>query len=97
MLLLEGHISDFTCARYYFLYVEFSDVYVNQSLAGQTISVNDCQVPLAMKTCVPFNIINHLQENEAKIKLEHQNLTSQIFPMCLEIPLRAVVCICGFY
>jgi hypothetical protein len=25
--------------RYYFLYVEFSDFYVNQSLAGQTILV----------------------------------------------------------
>jgi hypothetical protein len=31
-----------------------------------------------MKTCVLFNIINHRQENEAKIKLKHQNLTSQI-------------------
>jgi hypothetical protein len=28
MLLLEGYISDFTCPRYYFLYVEFSDFYV---------------------------------------------------------------------
>jgi hypothetical protein len=37
MLLLEGHISNFTCAGYYFIYVEFSDFYVNQSLAGQTI------------------------------------------------------------
>jgi hypothetical protein len=36
MLLLEGYISNFTCARYYFLEVEFSDFYVNQSLAGQT-------------------------------------------------------------
>jgi hypothetical protein len=38
MLLLEGYISNFTCARYYFLYVEFSDFYVNQSLAGQTLA-----------------------------------------------------------
>jgi hypothetical protein len=37
MLLLEGYISNFTCASYSFLYVEFSDFYVNQSLAGQTI------------------------------------------------------------
>jgi hypothetical protein len=37
MLLLEGNISNFTCARYYFFYVELSDFYVNQSLAGQTI------------------------------------------------------------
>jgi hypothetical protein len=37
MLLLEGYISNFTCAIYSFLYVEFSDFYVNQSLAGQTI------------------------------------------------------------
>jgi hypothetical protein len=37
MLLLEGYNSNFTCARYYFLYVEFSDFYVNQSLAGQTM------------------------------------------------------------
>jgi hypothetical protein len=37
MLLIEGYISNFTCARYYFLYVEFSDFYVNQSLAGQTV------------------------------------------------------------
>jgi hypothetical protein len=40
MLLLEGYISNFTCARYYFLYVEFCDFYVNQSLAGQTILSN---------------------------------------------------------
>jgi hypothetical protein len=39
MLLLEGHISNFTRARYYFLCVEFSDFYVNQSLAGQTITL----------------------------------------------------------
>jgi hypothetical protein len=39
MSLLEGYISDFTYARYYFLYVEFSDFYVNQSLTGQTIPV----------------------------------------------------------
>jgi hypothetical protein len=46
MLLLEGYISNFTCARYYFLYVEFSvcmcvcvGVYVNQSLAGQTLPI----------------------------------------------------------
>jgi hypothetical protein len=37
MLMLEGYISNFTCVKYYFLYVEFSDSYVNQSLAGQTI------------------------------------------------------------
>jgi hypothetical protein len=37
MLLLEGYISNFTCAGYDFLYVEFSDFYVNQSLAEQTI------------------------------------------------------------
>jgi hypothetical protein len=37
MLLLEGYISNFTRARYYFLCVEFSDFYVNQSLTGQTI------------------------------------------------------------
>jgi hypothetical protein len=37
MLLLERYISNFTCARYSFLYVEFSDFYANQSLAGQTL------------------------------------------------------------
>jgi hypothetical protein len=37
MLLLEGYISNFMCAEYYFLYVEFSDFYVNQSPAGQTL------------------------------------------------------------
>jgi hypothetical protein len=37
MLLLEGYISNFTRARYYFLCAEFSDFYVNQSLTGQTI------------------------------------------------------------
>jgi hypothetical protein len=36
MLQIERYTSNFTCARYYFLYVEFSDFYVNQSLAGQT-------------------------------------------------------------
>jgi hypothetical protein len=40
MLLLEGYILNFTCARYYFLYVEFSGFYVNQSLAGQTLLHN---------------------------------------------------------
>jgi hypothetical protein len=44
MLLLEGYtrISNFTCARYYFLCVEFSGFYVNivnQSLTGQTLPV----------------------------------------------------------
>jgi hypothetical protein len=37
MLLLEEYISNFTCASYTFLYGEFSDFYVNQFLAGQTI------------------------------------------------------------
>jgi hypothetical protein len=38
MLLLEGYTYfNFTCAKYYFLYVEFSGFYVNQSLAGQTL------------------------------------------------------------
>jgi hypothetical protein len=37
MLLLEGYISNFPCARYYFLYVEFGGFYVNQSLTGQTL------------------------------------------------------------
>jgi hypothetical protein len=37
MLLLEGYISNFMCPSYSLLYVEFSDFYVNQSLAGQTV------------------------------------------------------------
>jgi hypothetical protein len=41
MLLLEGYISNFTRARYYFLCVECSDFYVNQSLTGQTIVIYD--------------------------------------------------------
>jgi hypothetical protein len=41
MLLREGYISNFTRARYYFLCVEFSDFYVNQSLTGQTIHGSD--------------------------------------------------------
>jgi hypothetical protein len=36
MLLLEGYILNFTYYSDYFLYVKFSDFYVNQSLAGQT-------------------------------------------------------------
>jgi hypothetical protein len=36
-----------------------------------------------MKTCALFNTTNHRQENKAKIKLKHQNLTSQILPVCL--------------
>jgi hypothetical protein len=39
MLRFKGYISNFTCASYYFLYVEFGDFYVNQFLAGQTIPV----------------------------------------------------------
>jgi hypothetical protein len=57
MLLLEGYISNFTRARYYFLRVEFSDFYVNQSLAGQTIPY------LSSKTlhvlCQPKNVGRH--------------------------------------
>jgi hypothetical protein len=52
MLLLERYISNFTCARYYFLYVEFSDFYVNQSLAGQTIPT--CRRPFCAKTFEDF-------------------------------------------
>jgi hypothetical protein len=39
MLLLEGYKFQILRAlgMYYFFYVEFSDFYVNQSLAGQTI------------------------------------------------------------
>jgi hypothetical protein len=40
MLVLEGYISNFTCASYTFLYGEFSDFYVNQFLAGQTIHIS---------------------------------------------------------
>jgi hypothetical protein len=47
MLLLEGYISNFTRARYYFLCVEFSDFYVNQSLTGQTI-------PMLLRYCHPY-------------------------------------------
>jgi hypothetical protein len=49
MLLLEGYISNFTCAWYYFLYVEFSHFYVNQPLAGQTIPTVDGQIKLEQK------------------------------------------------
>jgi hypothetical protein len=38
-----------------------------------------------MKTCVLFNTTNHRQEQKAKIKLTHQNLTSQILPVCLTL------------
>jgi hypothetical protein len=34
-------------------------------------------------------VINHRQENKAKIKLKHQNLTSQFLPVCL--PLKGHV------
>jgi hypothetical protein len=33
-----------------------------------------------------INTINNSQENKAKIKLKHQNLTSQILPVCLKRP-----------
>jgi hypothetical protein len=32
--------------------------------------------------CVLFNKINHHQENKAELKLQQQNLTSQILPVC---------------
>jgi hypothetical protein len=38
MLLLEGILR----AKYYYFCVEFSDFYVNQTLAGQTISLLIC-------------------------------------------------------
>jgi hypothetical protein len=50
MLLLEGYISNFTCARYYFLYVLFSSIYVNQSLAGQTLPVKS---PISIEKMKP--------------------------------------------
>jgi hypothetical protein len=57
MLLLQEYISNFTCARYYFLYnAEFSDFYVNQSLAGQTISgvlKSSCHKTLVF--CIIYN------------------------------------------
>jgi hypothetical protein len=43
LLLIEGYISNFTRARYYYLCVECSDFYDNQSLAGHTIQrVGEC-------------------------------------------------------
>jgi hypothetical protein len=54
MLLLEGYTSNFACARYYFLYVEFKDVYVKQSLAGQTI----CEVHYYFIKCTRKEIIS---------------------------------------
>jgi hypothetical protein len=64
LLLLEGYISNFTCTRYYFLYVELSNFYVNQSLAGQTLSSkqsNNCKtsvlVCLIMKLIYQFLFI----------------------------------------
>jgi hypothetical protein len=38
-----------------------------------------------MKTCILFNTTNHRQENKAKIKLTHQNLTSQISSVSLPL------------
>jgi hypothetical protein len=52
MLLLEGYISNFKCAGYYFLYVEFSDFYVNQSLAGHTIQISKESSMIFLKQCV---------------------------------------------
>jgi hypothetical protein len=66
MLLLEGYISNFTHARYYFLCVEFSDFYVNQSLAGQTIA--DCTMP-AKKFWPSFSAI--LFQNLARLLLNN--------------------------
>jgi hypothetical protein len=51
-------------------------------------------VPLAMKTCVPLNAKNHRQENKPKIKLTHQNLTSQILSVCLFSKSGRI---CSFY
>jgi hypothetical protein len=45
-------------------------------LSSFRVSIVDCLVQVAMKTCVLFNTINHRQENKAKIKLKHQNPTS---------------------
>jgi hypothetical protein len=45
-LLLEGYILNFTCARYCFLYLEFSHFYINQYLAGQTIHCSKFRGPI---------------------------------------------------
>jgi hypothetical protein len=41
MLVFEGYFSNFKRAKYYFLCVEFSDFYVNQSLTEQTIPMKE--------------------------------------------------------
>jgi hypothetical protein len=55
MLLLEEYILNFMCARY-FLYVEFGDSYVNQSLAGQTISQYPNSQQIFHFCCIPGNV-----------------------------------------
>jgi hypothetical protein len=66
MLLLEGYISNITCARYYFLYVEFSDFYVNQSLAEQTIT-------FFFETYFNklYKILTHVLSDKYKIKYKY--------------------------
>jgi hypothetical protein len=65
MLLLEGYISDFTCPRYYFLYIEFSDFYVNQSLAGQTLPTTNFR-RIFLETFF-FKIANHRYKSYVNI------------------------------
>jgi hypothetical protein len=52
MLLFQVNISNFTCARYYFLYVECCDFYVNQSLAGQVFSSVNVGVNILLKLSI---------------------------------------------
>jgi hypothetical protein len=61
MLLLEGYISNFTCASYSLLYVEFSDFYVNQSLAGQTIPGNKVRLNCSLQVNVYY--LKHSKNN----------------------------------
>jgi hypothetical protein len=56
------YISNFTRARCYFLCVEFSDFYVNQSLAGQTIPI------FFIETKKPGGEKNKMLSIELKIK-----------------------------
>jgi hypothetical protein len=60
LLLLKDIIFQILRAlgRYYFLYVEFSDFYVNQSLAGQTIHMfNSMHVNKIVKLLLGIQVL----------------------------------------
>jgi hypothetical protein len=90
MLLLEGYISNFTCATYSLLYVEFSAFYGNQSLAGQTIPFLQYEKP-----CLQLHdlLYDHLFQNSVFSCAQHKAAACKIIIKTAVKPVRNNICV----